>query len=93
MVDEKVPYIVLADGTVLENCTCSYAEHMLWCMAHNMTINEAFAVFSNPEKTRILKYVYGTYEKVYEGFTELNVIKVSEFTVDIRLIRPEVNNK
>ena len=84
----EVPSLVLADGTVLEGSRCGYAEHHLWCYVTGLTMMEAFAVFSNPEKTRTIKFLYGTVEEVYEGFTEMNVIKVSEFTVDIRLVRP-----
>lgn len=89
MNDTDTPHLLLADGTILENSTCGYAEHNLWCYVKGLTFAEAFTVFSNPEKTKIIKFIYGDNEDTYDGFTEINLIKSSEFTVDVRLVRPE----
>lgn len=78
--------LVLNDGTVFEDGECGYAEHTLWCYVKNCTMAEAFAVFSDPNKTQEIKFIYGTKEVTYVGFTEMNLIKVSEFTIDIRLV-------
>ena len=82
----STPHIVLADGMVLEDSECGYAEHTLWCMLKNMTFAEAFAVFSDTAKTSRIEYTLLNKKYTYIGFTELTLIQQSEFTVDVRLI-------
>lgn len=86
MTIEEKPVVVLADGTRLEESQCGYANHHLWCYVKGLSFQEVFAVFSDPEKTIDIRFRYGTQEEVYIGFTEVDIIKRSEFTIDVRLI-------
>jgi hypothetical protein len=81
----EIPTLVLNDGMRLENSECGYANHMLWCYVKDYTLAEVFSAFSNPEKTEEIQFLYGDTEEIYIGFTELNLIRKSEFTVDVRL--------
>lgn len=78
--------LIMGDGTVFEEGECGYAEHQLWCWIKNITFAEAFAVFSNPFKTNTIRFIHSNIEEIYTGFTTINIIKQSEFTVDIRLV-------
>lgn len=77
--------IILADGTVLEDSECGYAERTLWCMLKGMTFAEVFAVFSDTAKTSRIEYILLNKKYTFIGFTELTLIQQSEFTVDVRL--------
>ena len=86
--------LVLADGTVLENSSCGFAERDLWCWIHDVTMAECFAIFNDPEKTKEIAAVYNTQTVIYKGFTELLAVKRSSDvlgveTVDVRLTWPE----
>ena len=81
----STPYIVLADGTILEGSECGYADRTLWCMLKNMTFAEAFTAFFDKNKTNRIEYFILGKKYTYIGFTELTMIKQSEFTVDVRL--------
>ncbi len=77
--------LILNDGTELEESQCGYAEHRLWCYIKGLTLAEAFAVFSDPEKTQTIRFQYGSVTDTYIGFTEIDLIRKSELTVDVRL--------
>lgn len=79
------PYLKLKDGTELPGGECGYAEHILWCFVKGLTMPEVFAVFSDPAKTGEITFYYGTTEDKYVGFTELNVVRKSEYTIDVQL--------
>ena len=79
------PTLILKDGTRLEKSECGYADHTLWCYIRELTLAEVFAAFSDPEKTEEIRFLYGDTEEIYIGFTELNLIRKSEFSVDVRL--------
>lgn len=80
--------IILADGTELPDSECGYADHTLWCYIKNKSMGEVFGMFSDPEKTSYIHSIFGSQEREYVGFTELNLIQQSEFTVDVRLLVP-----
>ena len=79
------PRLTMHDGTVLERSECGYAEHKLWCWIKDKSMVEAFAVFSDPTKTSAILFEYGTQKILYKGFTEIEIIRKSEFTIDICL--------
>lgn len=63
--------ITLDDGTVLEG-SCGASAGRLWVTVKNMTLPDAFAVFSDETKTAVIRWDYGSelYE-TYEGYTHL----------------------
>lgn len=87
----STPNIVLADGTVLEDSECGYADYTLWCYVKGKTISEVFELFIDPKKTSHISYVHNGNHDDYEGFTKLNLIKQSEFTVDVRMVKENTN--
>lgn len=79
------PRLIMNDGTILPEGSAGYSDHRAWFWVKGLTMAEAFAMFNDPSKTRVIKHQYGTREVVYTGFTTMNLIKQSEFTVDIRM--------
>ena len=61
--------LILMDGTVLENATAGSASGVLWCMIPGMTMEQAAAVFLDPNKTGHIVFQYGDMEDEYNGFT------------------------
>ena len=87
IVDSK--RLILADGTVLEDCDCGYSNKNLWCFLKNIPFGEAFQYFSDPKKfnTVIFEMTVGdlTDRITYSGLERVTAIQQNEFTVDVRL--------
>lgn len=81
-----IPYLELADGTVLFRSECGYYEHKLYCSIKDQTMSNVFELFSDPEKTKIIKYVFRSTETVYNDFTELIAIQKKEETINVTLV-------
>ena len=81
--------LILADGTVLENCECGYSNRNLWCFLSGIPFSEAFQYFSGPEKfnTVIFEMTFGsiTDRITYKGLEHITAVQQSEHTVDVRL--------
>ena len=60
--------LILADGTEIEDGRAGYAGGSLWCHWIG-TMQEAAALFFNPEKTAVIRFRYGEMEDTWEGFT------------------------
>ena len=86
-----MPELILADGTVLENCECGYSDKNLWCFLDNKVVSfaGAFQHFSDPEKfgTVIFQLVYQDYidQTIYSEIEDIISIQKSENTIDVRL--------
>ena len=61
--------LILSGGTVIENGRAGYSEGRLWCWITGYTMQEAAALFFNPEKTKEIIYEYGEMSDTYNGFT------------------------
>lgn len=87
IVDSK--RLVLADGTVLEDCECGYFNKTLWCSLKNIPFHEAFQYFSDVSKfnTVIFEMTVGdlTDRIIYRGLERITAVQQNEFTVDVRL--------
>lgn len=83
--DESVYSLILADGTVLDNSNCGYNEGILHCWIKEKTLNEVFSLFSDPEKTKVIKHVYRSQVIIYRDFTDLYLIRKLEDYIDVRL--------
>lgn len=83
--------IVMADGTELMDSEIGYSNQHIWCFLKNITLPVAYDLFSNPQKTGTLIFDYGEMQDVYEGFTQINTIKISEDGVDVRLDKEAAN--
>lgn len=46
----EIVRLILADGTILENCECGYSNRSVWCYLKGVTFSEAFQYFSKPER-------------------------------------------
>lgn len=78
--------VVLADGTKLYTDEgAGAASGALWCWLHDITIAEAAALFLDPEKTRVIKFVYGQYMDVFEGFTTVLCFQKTERGANVQL--------
>lgn len=83
--------VVMADGTELIDAEIGYAYGHIWCYLQNITLPMAYDLFSNPQKTGTLIFDYGDMRDVYEGFTQVNTIKISEDGVDVRMDKEGAN--
>lgn len=82
----------LADGTILV-ADAGYANGDLWIWIRNLekTFVEYAVIFSDPEKTKIIQYVWPRMkiEENYEGFTRLTTITVNDDgQISIRMRKP-----
>jgi hypothetical protein len=81
--------LILADGTVLEDCDCGYSNKSLWCFLKGIPFGEAFQYFSSPTKFQTvifeLEYMDFIDRFEYSGFEEITSVVQSENTVDVRL--------
>ena len=87
--------LILADGTVLEDCECGYASRSLWCFLKGVPFSEAFQYFSGPEKfnTVTFEMVMGdiTDQIIYTGLEHILAVQQNDRTVDVRLEGYNVN--
>ena len=79
------PQLKLHDGMVLKDSRCGYADHNLWCWTKGLSMAETFAVFSDSGKTSTILFAYGDQKILYKGFTNIEAIQKSEFTIDVCL--------
>ena len=78
--------VVLADSTKLYTDEgAGAASGALWCWLHDITITEAAALFLDPEKTATIKFVYGQYMDVFEGFTTVLLLHITDRGVNVQL--------
>ena len=82
--------LILKDGTTYNDSDCGYADRRIWCWIKNATFAQVFADFSDPEKTAEIRRVSGYSTTVYSGFTDMDVIRKTEYepgkyTIDVRL--------
>lgn len=87
--NNEVRRIILADGTVLDESECGYADKRLWCYLKKLTLNQAFQIFSDPEKTNKIIFEYGyvdsPVQEEYLDFVDLISINKRELTIDVCL--------
>ena len=84
----------LADGTILEDSSCGFADKTIWCWIKGRTMADCFALFSDPEKTKTISMMYHASGYRYKGFTDMQVIRkgmdaLGRETVDIKLAVPD----
>ena len=68
--------IRLADGTILDKSSAGQEDDILWVYVYTiMPLQEAYGIFSNPEKTATITEIRKTGEIQYQGFTDLFSIR------------------
>lgn len=82
--------LILADGTVLENSRCGFADGTLWCWISGLTMADCFSIFSNPDNVRTITRLYQTVGYRYTGFINIDTIKrgtdgLGNDTIDVKL--------
>ena len=82
--------LILADGTVLENSSCGFADKTLWCWIRGLTMADCFSIFTDPDKTNEITCLYYHTGYKYTGFTNIEVIRkgmdsLGGTTIDIKL--------
>ena len=92
--NQPVNSLMLADGTVMENSSCGYADKSLWCWISGRSMTDCFPIFSDSKKTNEIVVLFRTGGIRYKGFTELTSIRkgtdvFGKDTIDIRLTWPE----
>jgi hypothetical protein len=88
--------LILADGTVLNNCECGYTSNSIWCFLRGISFSDAFAHFSDIDKFNMITFDLGFsddfYDRItYTGFEELQAIQKNDYdSVDVRLSGKEI---
>ena len=97
MIEDNVEVrLILADGTVLNNCECGYYDNTLWCFLKDISFSDAFMYFENEDKYNTVIFDMGFqdafYDRItYSGFTEVVAIqKDPDNKISVRLIGPEI---
>lgn len=86
MADSGARKIVLADGTeLITDEGAGEASNALWCWLHGITIQEAATLFTDTEKTKVIRFVYGEYMDEFRGFTDLLMVSASQKGADVQL--------
>lgn len=85
--EDLVRRLVLDDGTVLDKSECGYAEKKLWCFLKDLSLIEAFSIFSDPEKIKTIKFEIGISSRytryTYTGFVNLETAMKRELEIDV----------
>lgn len=84
--------LILLDGTIIENGSCGYADGNLWCWITGYTMQQAAAIFFDPDKTGKIIFEYGEMSDEYEGFTNcINLFIDSDGKVSVCLVRGDAS--
>jgi len=80
--------LIMADGTILDNCECGYYDGSLWCYLKDFAIIETFPYFSDSDKFSaiIFDIIYAigfTDRTIYSGFDKITSILQKKGQVDI----------
>ena len=80
--------LIMKDGTTIENGRCGYSEGHLWCWITGYTMQQAAAIFFDPDKTGKIVYEYGEMSDEYAGFTVcVNLFIDADGKVSVCLVR------
>lgn len=67
--------LILADGTILENCDCGLYDKGLWCFLYDISFDQAYQYFSRNNAFRKvtleLQYIDFIDKITYTGFEEI----------------------
>ena len=91
MYEKKEQKIILADGTELTGSAgaSGATELWVWPTKDGYSMADAFADFSDEEKTRKIRFEFVGPAQEWEGFTDLRaLVKDSNERVSIRLWKP-----
>ncbi len=84
-----VQRLILADGSILENCGCGYYEKTLGCFLNDFTFGEAFQHFSDPSKFETVIFemeeTYFLTRITYSGFETLSSIIQRENRIEVTI--------
>lgn len=84
--------LIFDDGTVIEDGRCGYSDGHLWCWITGYTMQQAAAVFFDPEKTAKIVYEYGEMSDEYDGYTNCTSLMINnDGQVSACLVRGNVN--
>ena len=79
--------VVLADGTVINDCTIGITASGIWVNARGMDIVRAVQLFSNPELTQTMRFEYGDLYDEVKDFTKISVFNCDDPSViKIRMV-------
>lgn len=78
--------LILADGTKLPNSEAGWTDKGIWLWLRGVKAKRAFGLFTNPEKTAVIRFIYGKMEDRYEGYTEMAALLIDgEKEIRIRM--------
>lgn len=79
--------VILADGTVINDCTIGITASGIWINARGMDIVRAAQLFSDPKRTQTMRFEYGDMYDEVEGFTQVSVFNCDDpQVIKIRMV-------
>ena len=70
--------VVLADGTVINDCTIGITASGIWVNAKGMDIVRAAQLFSDPVLTQTMRFEYGDMYDEVKDFTQVSVFNCDD---------------
>lgn len=68
--------LTLNDGTIIPGGEAGYSQGNLWMWFDGYTLQQAAAMFFDPEKTERIVFQYGEMQDAYEDFTDCTVLQI-----------------
>ena len=82
--------LILNDGTVIEGARAGYAGGALWCYLPGYTMQQAAGIFFVDLRLEVIRFQYGDFEDVYDGYTHVAVMQEADEIVSVCLTRGAV---
>ena len=80
-------WLILNDGTVIENGRVGYSSGFLWLHFPGWTMQQAAAKAFNPDVMNFITFKYGEMEDVYTGYTVCTDIMQDENEVSVCMVK------
>ena len=82
--------VSMGNGVELPNATIGDLKQSLWIYCYDLTFDQAYALFSDISATSTITWemIDDVPPLIYQGYTSLSAINVSEGEVSARLDRP-----
>lgn len=79
--------VVLADGTVVNDCSIGITASGIWVNARGMDIVRAAQLFSDPARTQTMRFEYGDMYDEVKDFTQVSVFNCDDpQVIKIRMV-------
>lgn len=81
--------IVMNDGTILAGGEIGFSDGKIWCFLKETDFASVYPLFSNPQKTVTLTFVYDEMQDTYVGYTEMSAILKTYDGINVLMSKPQ----